>query len=64
MAQITETTVKDFQAGKRDRCAGYYDKWYRYNRADDGAAYDAGCKAAIDSGKASDHVTIIEGGRI
>jgi hypothetical protein len=46
---ITQTQ-DDFDAGYRDRTAGYYDKWYRYNRTDDGAAYDAGVKAAIDSG--------------
>ena len=47
---MNETNVKDFLAGKKERMAGYYDKWYRYNRKDDGAAYDAGVKAAIDSG--------------
>ena len=39
---INQTTVNDFNAGKRDKRSGYYDKWYRYNRKDDGAAYDAG----------------------
>ena len=36
-----KTTVKDFKSGERDAKAGFYDKWYRYNRTDDGAAYDA-----------------------
>lgn len=33
---------KDVQAGINDAKAGIYDKWYRYHRSDDGAAYDAG----------------------
>lgn len=33
---------KDVQAGINDAKAGIYDKWYRYHRIDDGAAYDAG----------------------
>jgi hypothetical protein len=56
---MNQTNVNDFNQGKRERTAGYYDKWYRYNRKDDGAAYDAGCKAAIDSGKAKDDCIII-----
>ena len=57
---MDDTTVKDFQAGRRERIAGYYDKWYRYNRKDSGAAYDDGCKAAVESGKAKADVHIIE----
>lgn len=37
-----QTIANDFSAGKRDRAAGYYDKWYRWNRKDDGRAYDEG----------------------
>lgn len=33
---------QDEQKGYADRKAHYYDKWYRYNRSDDGAAYDRG----------------------
>lgn len=33
---------KDFFAGENDCKSGIYDKWYRYNRKDDGSAYDAG----------------------
>ena len=40
------TAKKDEAAGYRDRKAGYYDKWYRYNRDDNGAAYDKGCVRA------------------
>ena len=50
----------DFQRGKKDRLAGYYDKWYRYNRPDDGAEYDRGCAAAVNSGKCPDHFVLIE----
>lgn len=35
-------TVQDFRAGIRDCKGSIYDKWYRYNRRDDGAAYDKG----------------------
>ena len=31
--------------------AGVYDKWYRWNRDDDGAAYDYGWKQAFDGTK-------------
>ena len=53
---------KDFDAGFRDRCVGIYDKWYRYNRLDGGAAYDKGQKAAVDeySEKLPDKFTVIE----
>ena len=35
----------DFQRGFDAARCGWYDKWYRYNRGDDGAEYDAGYKA-------------------
>jgi hypothetical protein len=44
---INQTNVNDFNCGKRDKKGGYYDKWYRYNRKDDGAAYDAGFKSIV-----------------
>jgi hypothetical protein len=34
--------AQDFRAGVRDCKAGIYDKWYRYHRRNDGAAYDKG----------------------
>lgn len=55
-----ETEKKDEAAGYRDRKAGYYDKWYRYNRADNGAAYDRGCVRAVNEGKCADDFHIIE----
>lgn len=51
---------KDIEAGYKDRLSGFYDKWYRYNRLDDGAAYDEGCKKAVDSGRCPDNFTLIE----
>lgn len=42
---MTETNYNDFKAGQRDHKAGVYDKWYRWNRRDDGAAYDDGFKS-------------------
>lgn len=57
---MNQTNVNDFIQGKKDRMIGYYDKWYRYNRTDDGASYDAGCRAAIESGRAKNECIIIE----
>jgi hypothetical protein len=45
MAALNQTNVNDFNFGKRDKSGGFYDKWYRYNRLDDGAAYDAGFRS-------------------
>lgn len=52
--------ITDEDRGFRDRLAGYYDKWFRYNRADDGAAYDRGCVKAVETGKCPDYFTLIE----
>jgi len=52
--------MTDETRGYKDRLAGYYDKWYRYNRADDGAAYDRGCVRAVDTGKCPERFTLIE----
>ena len=52
--------MNDTQRGYADRKAGFYDKWFRYNRNDDGAAYDAGCVQAVNSGKCPNHFTLIE----
>ena len=54
------TAKKDEAAGYRDRKAGYYDKWYRYNRDDNGAAYDKGCVRAVNEGKCPDDFCLIE----
>ena len=50
----------DEKKGYRDRLSGYYDKWYRYNRKDDGEEYDRGCVKAVDSGKCPESFTIID----
>jgi hypothetical protein len=55
------TERKDETQGRKDRKAGFYDKWYRYNRTDDGAAYDRGCVSAVNSGTCPvDRFTLIE----
>jgi hypothetical protein len=60
--KIKTTQQTDEMKGKKDRLAGFYDKWYRYNRNDDGAAYDAGVVEAVNSGKCPEHFTLIEAG--
>jgi len=41
--QIEEERIrKDEQRGYEDRKSHCYDKWYRYNRSDNGKAYDRG----------------------
>ncbi len=52
---MNETRARDYRAGALDAQAGFYDKWYRYNRNDDGAAYDAGIRSVTHDG-----LTIIE----
>ena len=53
-------TTEDAKKGYADRLAGYYDKWYRYNRSDDGAEYDRGCVKAVSTGKCPDSFTLVE----
>ena len=36
--------------GFKDASVGYYDKWYRYNRSDNGRRYDEGVQEAIKQG--------------
>ena len=55
-----ETCIKDITAGYKERKAGYYDKWYRYARADEGAAYDAGVRLAAEESECSEEFHIIE----
>ena len=50
----------DEKRGYSDRIAGFYDKWFRYNRNDEGAAYDRGCVRAVNTGKCPDYFTLIE----
>lgn len=55
-----ETAVKDITKGYEERMVGYYDKWYRYTRIDEGRAYDAGQKMATENPKCSAEFHIIE----
>lgn len=48
-AAYIETASKDIENGYKERGVGYYDKWYRYNRADEGRAYDMGVRLAADT---------------
>ena len=43
-----ETRKKDFLSGYNDRKAHCYDKWYRYNRSDEGKAYDEGVQKCVN----------------
>ena len=45
--EALKTAERDITIGHRDRLVGYYDKWYRYNRKDEGAAYDKGVQIAL-----------------
>lgn len=54
-----ETAEKDIIHGYEERMTGYYDKWYRYNRCDEGAAYDEGVKYATKDSNCSDYMHII-----
>ncbi|MEA4831605.1 hypothetical protein SDC9_83609 [bioreactor metagenome] len=44
----TERQQKDEQKGYEDRKTHCYDKWYRYNRSDNGAAYDRGVVKCVN----------------
>ena len=45
--EALKTAERDITIGYRDRLVGYYDKWYRYNRKDEGKAYDKGVQIAL-----------------
>lgn len=55
-----ETAMHDIKEGFNQRMVGYYDKWYRYNHADEGRAYDLGVKRALQEAKCEDTMNIIE----
>ena len=57
--KIKKMETADFKAGYRDRMAGFYDKWYRYNHKDNGAEYDRGCQAATQDPKCSCEFNLI-----
>lgn len=54
------TAMKDVEKGFNERMVGYYDKWYRYNRADEGRAYDIGVRRATEEEKCVGEMRIIE----
>ena len=54
-----KTAEHDIRNGYNERKIGYYDKWYRYSRADEGRAYDEGVKLATESAECADEMQII-----
>lgn len=53
------TASKDIERGFNERMVGYYDKWYRYSRADEGRAYDLGVQLATTKKTCKDEMIII-----
>lgn len=47
-AMDEERQKKDEVKGYEDRKNHYYDKWYRYTRSDNGAAYDRGVVKCVN----------------
>ncbi len=58
-AAYIETASKDIRYGYEQRGIGYYDKWYRYNRADEGRAYDLGAALAARTSGCKEEMKII-----
>lgn len=56
---IIKIARNDYAAGRNDCVKGIYDKWYRYNRQDDGTAYDLGW-CAQNAETLNESVNIIE----
>lgn len=54
-----QIVTRDIEKGYADRMVGYYDKWYRYNRIDNGKAYDKGVELATKEDECSEEVTFI-----
>ena len=54
-----DTAMKDVKNGYNERAVGYYDKWYRYTRADGGRAYDLGVKLAASTVGCTEEMNII-----
>lgn len=55
-----EHAKKDIRQGYKERGAGFYDKWYRYNCFDNGRAYDLGVSEAVNTPGCSPDVQYIE----
>ena len=60
-AERAKIAAKDEEYGYADRMNGIYDKWYRYHRRDEGAAYDRGQYRAAQSSDCPESFTIIRG---
>lgn len=58
--EYRKTAEKDIVNGYNERSVGYYDKWYRYTRADQGRAYDLGVREAANNEKCTNEMHIIE----
>lgn len=54
------TAKHDIEVGYKDRMVGYYDKWYRYSRCDEGRAYDLGVRFAVEQSDCPYGMHIIE----
>lgn len=59
-AIFTPTQQREYDAGYRDRMAGYYDKWYRRYGSKDGKYYDLGVHSALQDGVKTENFTLIE----
>lgn len=57
---VDDAEEDDIKYGYKDRMAGVYDKWYRYNRKDNGRLYDLGQRLASKEKNAPEHVQFIE----
>ena len=58
-AEYAKTAEKDIRNGYNERSVGYYDKWYRYSRADEGRAYDLGVRLAASTIGCTEEMHII-----
>lgn len=58
--ELNALKQKNFELGYRDRMAGYYDKFYRYNTFDNGESYDKGCQSATKKANCPKECQIIE----
>ena len=60
MDELYASTCRhDVKAGYSDRLYGYYDKWYRYSRDDEGRAYDKGTRIAVMKDDCVEEMVII-----
>lgn len=57
---VNDAEEDDIKYGYKDRMAGVYDKWYRYNRKDCGRNYDLGQRLAAKEKNAPENVHFIE----